>query len=180
MHTYFATVFYNFNRNNVVASSRTDSITQEIYSDYNCTHKETTYYFQPVGCSNNVVYNCTQDEFIPIPAGESFVVQTYYASSYDTANCTGPVQFFLGQENDHCFSTTGGGSQYNDYPVLRQYTGTTTCSGDNFVTNDVVTTCTPDESNTEDGISYTHFNNTLMGNKLFVLVVFRETETLIN
>lgn len=137
------------------------SIIQEIYSDYNCSHKTTSYFYEPVGCSNNVMYNCSDSDTIPIPKGESFVVQSYYASSYDVANCTGQVQYFVAQENQHCFATAGG-SQYNAYPVLREYTGSASCDGE-YVTNNAVTTCTPDQSNTEDGISYTHFNTSLMG-----------------
>lgn len=111
-----------------------------------------------------MIYNCSDSDTIPIPAGESFVVQNYYAVSYDVDNCTGQVQFFVAQENEHCFATAGG-SQYNDYPYLREYSASDSCSGDTFTINTAVTTCTPDESNTENGISYTHFNTTLMGTK---------------
>jgi hypothetical protein len=121
-----------------------------------------------VGCADNVVYNCSSDDTtLPVPAGEQFVTQLYYAPSFTQPNCTGQIQYFVGEENQHCFEAQAGTSQYNDYPDLRVYSDSTECKGD-FVTNTDLSQCTEEVSQT--GISYTHFNTTLLSKYFEVLL----------
>lgn len=140
-----------------------ETIIQERYSNANCTEYTTYYPVETVGCNANVVYNCTSDNSsIPIPPGQKFVTQLYYETSHTTQpNCTGQVQYFVGQANEHCFPTPSG-SQYNEYPTLQVYTSTN-CHGD-YTTNEDVKVCTLDLAYSAGGeISYTHFNTTLIG-----------------
>jgi hypothetical protein len=135
-----------------------------VYDNANCTAYNTYFPVETVGCRDNVIYNCSANNAsLPIPAGEKFVTQLYYETSHEPLqpNCTGQVQYFVGQANEHCFRTQAG-SQYNEYPILKVYTSDD-CKGDYTINTDI-DECTVDQVFSTGGeISYTHFNTTLLG-----------------
>jgi hypothetical protein len=138
------------------------SVIQEVYAESNCSSINATFTEAVVGCTDSLLYNCSSNaSSIPIPAGDIFVVESYYEiSNSEQPNCTGKVQFFSGRQDETCFKTGSRKSEFLIYPFVEVYQSSGVCDGE-FTVNRETIGCLLDEDRELDSFKY--YNTSLIG-----------------